>query len=510
MTKRSKSVMFEEIRKAHFGPDEVSIRALAEKHGVHRRTVRQALVSAVPPVRASTERPSPALGRWTTVIDGWLEADRSAPKKQRHTARRVFQRLVEELDAEISESSVRRYVAEAKKKRAFSVPQVMVPQSHPLGEEAEVDFGQFSFMLEGVMVEAWMFVMRLSASARAFHFVSYNQAQEVFIEGHVRAFEHFAGVPKRVRYDNLKTAVVRVLKGRSRVESERFTQLRSHYLFDAFFCLPGVEGAHEKGGVEGEIGRFRRRHFVPLPYVVTLAELQELVMAGDQRDDERHVEGRHVSVGEHFCLEAPHLRALPPEPFASELVLRARVDTKSRVCVRQNFYSVPVTVMGRKVTVRLGANTVALYDAATLLVTHDRSPGKGREVLVLDHYLETLTHKPGALAGASALASARASGRFTSAHDEFWECARRDLGDRAGTRALIDVLLLERTMPPHLVAEGLRRARQIPSYDSAIVAIEARRSLNDEVCPFIVPESLAHLERALPSIAHYDSLTGVS
>jgi transposase len=509
MTTRSKSVMFEQIRKAHFGPDEVSIRALAEKHGIHRRTVRQALVSAVPPARASTERTSPVLGRWIPVIDGWLEADRSAPKKQRHTARRVFQRLVEEHDAEISESTVRRYVGEAKKKRAFAVPQVMVPQSHPLGEEAEVDFGQFSFVLDGVMVEAWMFVMRLSASARAFHFVSYNQAQEVFIEGHVRAFEHFGGVPSRVRYDNLKTAVVRVLKSRSRVESERFTQLRSHYLFDAFFCLPGVEGAHEKGGVEGEIGRFRRRHFVPLPSVASLAELQELVSAGDQRDDERHVEGRHLSIAEHFMLEAPHLRVLAPEPFASELVLVARVDTKSRVCVRQNFYSVPVTVMGRKVTVRLGANTVTLYDAAKLLATHDRSPGKGREVLVLDHYLETLTHKPGALAGATALLGARASGRFTSVHDEFWEGARVHLGDLAGTRVLIDVLLLARTMPAHLVAEGMRRARLVHAYDAAIVAIEARRSLDDVASPFVVPDWLAHLERALPSIAHYDSLTQV-
>jgi transposase len=463
----------------------------------------------MPPPRASTERTSPVLGRWIPVIDGWLEADKSAPKKQRHTARRVFQRLVEEHDAEISESTVRRYVAEAKRKRAFGIPQVMVPQSHPLGEEAEVDFGQFSFVLEGVMVEAWMFVMRLSASGRAFHFVSYNQAQEVFIEGHVRAFEHFAGVPTRVRYDNLKTAVVRVLKGRSRVESERFTQLRSHYLFDAFFCLPGVEGAHEKGGVEGEIGRFRRRHFVPLPSVASLFELQALVREGDERDDERHVEGRHLSVGEHFLLEAPHLRALSAEPFASELVLRARVDTKSRVCVRQNFYSVPVTVMGRKVTVRLGANTVALYDDAQLLATHDRAPGKGREVLVLDHYLETLTHKPGALSGATALASARATGRFTSAHDEFWAGARRHLGDSAGTRVLIDVLLLERTMSAHLVVEGMRRARQFHSYDAAIVAIEARRSLDEALRPTVVPDSLAHFDRALPSIAHYDSLTGV-
>ena len=178
--------------------------------------------------------------------------------------------------------------------------------------------------------------------------------------------------------------------------------------------------------------------------------------------------------------------------------------------MRQNFYSVPVTVMGRKVSVRLGANTVTLFDAAKLLATHDRSPGKGREVLVLDHYLETLVHKPGALAGASALVSARASGRFTKAHDEFWEGARRHLGDAAGTRALIDVLLLARTMSATLVTEGLRRAGQIPSYDPAIVAIEARASLDEQLGPVVVPDSLTHFERALPSIAHYDSLTSVS
>ncbi len=154
MATRSKSMLFGEIRKVHYGPDEVSIRALAEMHGVHRRTVRQALTSAVPPPRAVSERVAPVLGPWTGVIDGWLAADLSAPKKQRHSARRVFQRLVEEHGAEISESTVRRYVAIVKKRRTSDVARVMVPQTHPLGEEAEVDFGQFAFVLEGVMVDA--------------------------------------------------------------------------------------------------------------------------------------------------------------------------------------------------------------------------------------------------------------------------------------------------------------------------------------------------------------------
>jgi len=231
---------------------------------VHRRTVREALMSPVPPARKPIARVLPVLEPWKAVIDGWLAADKEAPRKQRHTARRVWQRLVEEYDAEVGESTVRRYVGEARRAQPAVLREVMVPQSHPLGSEAQVDFGNVSFYLNGLLTEGWMFVMRLSASGRGFHRVYLNQAQQVFLDGHVRAFEHFGGVPtERIRYDNLKPAVTRVLKGRDRLESDRFVALRSAYSFDSFFCLPGVEGAHEKGGVEGEIGRFRRRHLAP-------------------------------------------------------------------------------------------------------------------------------------------------------------------------------------------------------------------------------------------------------
>jgi transposase len=472
--------------------------------------VRQALADAVPPARKVTARVAPSLDPWKAVIQGWIEADRTAPKKQRHTARRVFQRLTSEYGAEVSESTVRRYVARLKANTTLRVDQVFVSQTHPLAEEAEVDFGQFHFYLNGVLVEAWMFVMRLSASGRGFHFASLNQAQEVFIEGHVRAFEHFGGVVKRVRYDNLKTAVVRLLKGRSRVETERFVALRSHYLFDSFFCLPGVGGAHEKGGVEGEIGRFRRRHLVPVPNVASLAQLNELIEAGDALDDARHVDGRRLSVGEHFALEAAHLAALPGERFEAELLLTCRVDTKSRVCVRQNFYSVPVPYAGQRVSVRLGANTVTAFDGTRVLARHDRAPGKGREVLVLDHYLETLSTKPGALHGSSALHLARASGRFNSTYDEFWARARRRDGDAAGTRAIIAVLLLERTMKPSTVREGVARGLRVGTLDPALVTIEARRSLEEIRLVLESDPALAHYDRAAPGVAHYDELLSVS
>ncbi len=155
--------------------------------------------------------------------------------------------------------------APVRARQQLPLAEVAVPQTHPFGDEAEVDFGTVSVYLAGTLTEVQLFIMRLSASGRGYPRAYLNEAQDVFLDGHVRAFAHFGGVPRRVRYDNLKSAVEKVLKGRGRIESERFVALRSHYRFDSFFCLPGIKGAHEKGGVEGEIGRFRRRHMVPVP-----------------------------------------------------------------------------------------------------------------------------------------------------------------------------------------------------------------------------------------------------
>jgi transposase len=174
-------------------------------------------------------------------------------------------------------------VGEVRRRQAVSLVEVTIPQCHAVGEEAEVDFGEISVHLDGILTVVHLFVMRLSASGEAFRRAYLNEAQEVFLDGHVRAFDAFGEVRGTVRYDNLKAAVARIMNGRDWAESERFVALRSHYGFKSFYCRPGIEGGHEKGGVEGEIGRFRRRWLVPVPRVRSMVELNELLADASPR-----------------------------------------------------------------------------------------------------------------------------------------------------------------------------------------------------------------------------------
>ena len=498
--------LFEHIRRDR-REDGVSIRGLAHRHRVHRRTVRQALKSALPPPRKRIPRAAPQLGPHRATIRAWLVADLSAPRKQRHTARRVWERLVDERGASVAESTVRAYVGRVRRELESGRQVVTIPQLHPPGAEAEVDFGGVSVWLDGVLTELSMFVMRLSHSGRAVHVCFPGEGQEAFLEGHAIAFGRLGGVPRRVRYDNLKAAVTRVLAGRERIESDRFAALRSHFGFDAFFCEPGIAGAHEKGGVEGEVGRFRRRHLVPVPRVESLAELNALLEAADRADDARHIAGRLATVGQAAEAERPSLGPLPAEPFDPTVALQAKADRKARISVRGSRYSVPTSYAGRTVDVRLGGATVTALAGGRVIASHERSAHKGSEVLVLDHFLEVLSRKPGALPGAVALEQARSGGRFTAAHERYWQRARRKLGDREGTRALIEVLLLHRSLPFVAVHAALDAVERLGAADPALVAIEARRIADGRREAAIVERpALRRFERPAPNLAGYDAL----
>ena len=282
--------------------------------------------------------------------------------------------------------------------------------------------------------------------------------------------------------------------------------LRSHYGFESFFCQPGLKGAHEKGGVEGEIGRFRRGHLVPVPKVATLAQLNEHIAAGDLADDSRVITGRPITVGAAFAAERTTLMALPAEGFDPARLLLARVDKRARICVRQCYYSVPARYVARRLSVRLSARTLQVFDGAKCVATHERAFGRYVEVLLLDHYLEVLKTKPGGLPGATALVQAKASGAFTHTHQRYWDVVRRAHGDAAGTRALVEVLLAHRTLPAAVLVAAMDRAVKSGALDPQVVLIDARAGQAAHVAPVIPIQALTKYDRPAPSLTGYDQL----
>ncbi|MFF0790389.1 IS21 family transposase [Streptomyces spiralis] len=532
----SRTELFAAIRRDKRLDPELSQRILAEKYGVHRRTVRQALLSAVPPPRKKPVPRVTVLDPAKPWIDAMLREDASAPRKQKHTARRIHQRLAQEYDFDlVSYSTVCDYVLARRPQIEAEVLEGrrhltgMVPQVHLPGEEAEVDFADVWVRLAGQVVKCHLFTLRLSYSGKAVHRVYASQAQESFMEGHVEAFNVLGGVPtKHIRYDNLKPAVNRICTGRSRIESERWVSFRAHYGFDAFYCIPGEDGAHEKGGVEHEGGRFRRTHLVPVPEVTTLEVLNAKIAEIDAGEDERILAGRLTTVGFNFFTEADQLARLPLEEFECGITMTPKVDRSSRITVRQCHYSVPARFIGQNVRVLLRGNELLVFERREVVARHPRLTRRGDFRDELDHYLEILLAKPGAMAGSTALVTARQNGSFTEIHEAFWAAARAAHGDAAGTRALIEVLLLHRRMPAPTVEQGMAAAIRAGAITADVVAVEARRAaaaappppedLDDEgePPPWAEPSGVVSLtarraqlpedNRPLPTVAHYDQL----
>lgn len=451
------------------------------------------------------------MGPFREIIREWLVADRSAPKKQRHTGDRIWQRLRDEHGCTAAASSVRREVGLIRRELGEGLAKAFMPQLHLPGEEAEVDFFEAMAVLGGIETKLYHFCMRACHSGREFHVAFAQLTQQAFLEAHNAAFAHFGGVFPLVRYDNLGLAVKKVLQGRKREETERFVAMRSHYLFESVFCKPGIEGAHEKGGVENGQGRFRRHHLVPVPAFGDLSAYNAYLLDCCAKDDARVMAGRAETILTAWQREFPVLRALPAEPFETDQVSRAIVDHHGRVRVANNRYSVPVGLHGKSVEVRLGAREVRCLHDGREVAHHDRLVGAGGQSLKLDHYLELVARRPGALRGSLPLAQARASGDWPKTYDTLWSALVERHGRSEGTRQMSEILLLHREHDRESVELAAESALELGSLEAAAIRHLVRHLEEPHVpiAPLGELGALEHYVVPVPDVAAFDALLGL-
>lgn len=497
--------LFEQIRR-EYEHGVGTIKGVARKLGVHRRMVREAIASAIPPARKRPVRERPKLGLATDFIDGILESDRKAPRKQRHTAHRIWGRLRKEMpEIEVVESTVRRYVRQRKREMGLKGGETFVPQSYRWGHEAQVDWYEAWAELDGERQKLFVFCMRSMASGGAFHQTYPHATQQAFLEAHELAFHYFGGTFVLLRYDNLSSAVKKILRGQRREENERFIAFRSHWGFQSDFCNPAR--GNEKGGVEGEQGYFRRNHLVPLPQARDLEHLNELLREGSKEEEQRVIAGRAQSIGAAMTIEREHLRPLTEEGFDLAAVSFPVVNSSGTVNVLTNFYSTPLTP-GTKVEAKAYAAYVEIWREGRCVAHHERCFSRQQKVLNLEHYLDVLANKPGALAGSMPLEQWRTQGRWPESFDRFWGNLQQRRGRQDGTRAMIDVLLLGRQHGYEPVRRAIEQALSLGGSDVAIIRylLELERSEQHAPAMALQVGWLDQYERPLPNLQDYDRL----
>jgi transposase len=377
---------------------DITKREACREYDLHWQTLKKILAAdEPPPFRPKVPRAKPRLGPFLPIIHQILEADRQAPKKQRHTAERIFQRLRDEHGYLGCASIVRSAVAEWKRTQA----EVFVPLAHPPGE-AQMDFGHAEVVVAGEPVTAAVFVLTLPHSDAFFVRAFPKECTESFQDGHVRAFDYLGGVPTRISYDNSKVAVAAITGHRGRTPTREFLRLASHYLFAYRFCR--VRRPNEKGHVEAMVGFARRTFLVPVPQAESWEALNAELVRRCQADLGRRLRGKDRPKGELLAAERASLRPLPANGFEPRRVEMAHANSLSLVRFDGNDYSVPTAYAHHPITVVGGLDEVRLVCRDRLVARHKRHWGSEHVTFDPVHYLALLERKPGAFDHARPLA----------------------------------------------------------------------------------------------------------
>lgn len=446
---------YEFIRTAHrvYGKN---ISELSRMTGHSRNTIKKALRGEPWGYQERESQPFPTLGPYLGTIDEWLQDDLSQPKKQRHTARRIYNRLINEQGYSGGESTVRRYVKCAKSRLGITGTEAYIPGDPESGYEAEVDWGTATAILGGIRSQIKFFCMRSKYSGKHFVRAYPCERQQAFFDAHLHAFQFFLGIFAVLIYDNLSSAVRKVLQGRNRIEQEAFRKFRAYHNFEARFTNPN--SGNEKGGVEGLVGYVRRNYLVPVPQAADLAELNERLLQQCQSYGSHVMAGRERPVEALYEQEKSHLLALPAEVYANKFILIGRVDKYSTVIVDKNRYSVPTSYAGQEVSVSLGVDRVDIHLRSRLLASHKRLYGNNKWQLDPDHYLDLLKKRPQAYHSARPIRQWRTSWPecLQKLQDRFCEVQ----GDTKGIKDFLTVLMLYRRFAAAEVEAAVKLAME--------------------------------------------------
>ena len=477
--------------------NELSQRSACQKYGLGWHTLKKILAHAEPPgYRQSKARPKRKLESFLPIIRQILEEDRQAPRKQRHTAKRIFERLRDEYGYLGGQTVVKDAVRDWKQ----SHQEVFLPLSHPPGE-AQVDFGEATVKLNGVETKVALFVMTLPYSGAIFIQAFPRECTETFLEGHRRAFEFFGGVPRRISYDNSAIAVIEVLKGRERKLTKEFLRLQSHYLFQEHFCL--VRRPNEKGHVERLVGFARRNFLVPVPQIQSLVILNQQLKESCLVDLAERTRGKPAPKSELLREDQAAFLPLPKQPLEARRVEEGTANSESLVRFDTNDYSLPVKFAHRKLIVVATVEEVRLVYEDQLVAKHARCWGREKIFFEPIHYLALLERKPGGFDYARPLENWQLPDCFALLR------RRLEAADlRHGTRSYIRVLRLLEKFSLTQLTGAVEYALDIDviDADSIRTIVEHRADEPVQLFPLDGRPHLAHVRVETTDVSAYQAL----